>query len=68
MAMKHEEIAGRLHEVIAALDRRTPRVDDAAEADIAREAATLRRDAVDRLAELSDQATCLCSGTATGIL
>lgn len=68
MAMKHDEIAGRLHEVIAALDRRTPRVDDASEPGIALEAATLRREAVDRLAELSDQASCVCSGPATNLL
>lgn len=52
MAVTQAEIACRLHEVIAALDRRTPRVGDAAEADIARDAASLRREAVNRLTEL----------------
>ncbi len=52
MAITRTEIARRLHEGIAALDRRAPRVGDAAEADIARDAASLRREAVNRLTEL----------------
>jgi hypothetical protein len=41
-----------LEELIAALDRRLPRVEQAGEADIARDAAALRAKAVQRLAEL----------------
>jgi hypothetical protein len=41
-----------LEELIAALDRRVPRVEQAGEADIARDAAALRAKAVARLAEL----------------
>jgi hypothetical protein len=46
------ELARELEELIAALDRRVPRVEEAGEADIARDAAALRAKAVDRLAEL----------------
>ena len=42
----------RLHEVIAALDRRTPRPGHPAEAAIARDAADLRIQALARLAQL----------------
>ena len=42
-----------LTELIAALDRRVPRVEQAGEATIAREAAALRAKAVERLAELA---------------
>jgi hypothetical protein len=45
-------LARELEELIAALDRRVPRVEEAGEADIARDAAALRAKAVDRLAEL----------------
>jgi hypothetical protein len=41
-----------LRELIAALDRRVPRGEEAAEATIARDAAVLRAKAVHRLAEL----------------
>lgn len=44
--------ARELEELIAAIDRRMPRIDRAGEADIAREAAVLRAKAVARLAEL----------------
>jgi hypothetical protein len=47
------EIARALEELIAALDRRVPRVEQAGEAAIARDAAALRAKAVDRLAELA---------------
>ena len=47
------EIARELEELIAALDRRVPRVEEAGEAAIARDAAALRAKAVDRLAELT---------------
>jgi hypothetical protein len=43
-----------LHELIAAIDRRLPRVEYAGEPAIARDAAMLRAKAVQRLAELSD--------------
>jgi hypothetical protein len=46
------ELTRELEELIAALDRRVPRVEAAGEADIARDAAALRAKAVDRLAEL----------------
>jgi hypothetical protein len=45
--------ASELEELIAALDRRVPRVEQAGEADIARDAAALRAKAVERLAELA---------------
>jgi hypothetical protein len=41
-----------LEELIAALDRRVPRVEQAGEAGIARDAAALRAKAVKRLTEL----------------
>jgi hypothetical protein len=47
------ELARELEELIAALDRRVPRVERAGEAEIARDAAALRAKAVDRLAELT---------------
>ena len=52
MAMNREDLARELEELIAALDRRVPRVEQAGEVTIAREAAALRARAVDRLAEL----------------
>ena len=48
------ELARELQELIAALDRRVPRVEQAGEASIARDAAALRAKAVKRLAELAD--------------
>ena len=47
------ELARDLEALIAALDRRVPRVEQATEAAIARDAAALRAKAVDRLAELA---------------
>jgi hypothetical protein len=41
-----------LRELIAALDRRLPRIERAGEAQIARDAAALKKKALDRLAEL----------------
>ena len=52
MAMNAGEFTRKLEELIAALDRRVPRVEQAGEAAIARDAAALRTKAVDRLAEL----------------
>ena len=47
------ELAREIEELIAALDRRVPRVEQAGELEIARDAAALRAKAVDRLAELA---------------
>ncbi len=52
MAMTVPQLTRELEELIAALDRRVPRVEQAGEADIARDAAALRAKAVERLAEL----------------
>ena len=52
MAVTAPELTRELEELIAALDRRVPRVEQAGEADIARDAAALRAKAVERLAEL----------------
>jgi hypothetical protein len=52
MAMSLSDLTRELEEVIAALDRRMPRVERAGEAAIARDAAALRAKAVARLAEL----------------
>jgi hypothetical protein len=49
------DVARRLREVIVALDRRVARPDDAAEPTIARDAASLRAQAVTRLAEIAMQ-------------
>jgi hypothetical protein len=54
MAVNTGELARELEELIAALDRRVPRVEQAGEAAIAREAAALRARAVDRLEELKN--------------
>ena len=53
MAVNSAELARELEELIAALDRRVPRVERAGETAIAREAAALRAKALDRLAELA---------------
>ena len=55
MEVNVPELARELEELIAALDRRVPRVERAGEAAIAREAAAPRAKAVDRLAELAGQ-------------
>jgi len=55
VAVKYPELASELRELIAALDRRVPRVEQAGEVSIAREAATLRANAVRRLEELTDR-------------
>lgn len=57
MASVSPELVLELEELIAALDRRVPRVEQAGEAAIAREAATLRAKAVKRLEELVAQKT-----------
>ena len=54
MAVTNSDLARELRELIAALDRRVPRVEQAGEAAIARDAATLREKAMKRLAELAE--------------
>ena len=46
-------VIATLRELIAAIGSRVPRVERAGEAKIARDAATLRQEAVDRIAELT---------------
>jgi hypothetical protein len=53
MAVNAAELTRELEELIAALDRRVPRVERAGEAAIARDAAALRAKAFERLAELA---------------
>jgi hypothetical protein len=55
MEMTHADLVRELQELIAALDRRLPRVEQAGEASIARDAAALREKALARLAELEVQ-------------
>jgi hypothetical protein len=59
------DLARELHELIAALDRRLPRVEQAGEAAIARDAAALREKAVQRLRELDEERT-IAAAEATG--
>lgn len=54
MAVSVPELRRELEELIEALDRRVPRVEQAGEASIARDAAALRAKAVQRLAELAN--------------
>lgn len=55
-------LARELQELIAALDRRVPRVERAGEASIAREGAALKAKAMKRLAELSAEKAGRLSG------
>jgi hypothetical protein len=55
MAMSRDFLAAELQELIAALDRRVPRVEQAGEIGIARDAAALREKALDRLRELEER-------------
>jgi phosphoserine phosphatase len=55
MALALVDVVKRLRELVAALDRRAPRAERAGEAAIARDAATLRQSAVNRLAEIADE-------------
>jgi hypothetical protein len=57
MAMMTSRLVRHLLELIAALDRRPPRPERAAEAAIARDAAALRASAVKRIAELEHETT-----------
>ncbi len=53
--MNHPTTIPVLQELIDALDRRLPRVHDAGEAAIARDAAALRSKALERIAEIEDE-------------
>lgn len=53
MEIAQRDLIRELRELIAALDRRVPRVEQAREATIAREAAALRAKAMARLEELA---------------
>ena len=53
MAVNTAELIRELEELIAALDRRVPRVEQAGEAAIAGDAAALREKALARLAQLT---------------
>jgi hypothetical protein len=55
MALTRTELVGELHELIAALDRRVPRVERAGEAAIAGDAAALRVKALKRIGELEGE-------------
>lgn len=55
VAVAKRDLIRELQELIAALDRRVPRVEQAGEAAIAREAAALREKAVRRLRELEER-------------
>ncbi len=57
MAVARSELARELEELVAALDRRVPRVERAGEGAIARDAAALREKALTRLTELEDEAS-----------
>jgi len=55
MIVNEVDLKRELQELIVALDRRVPRVNQAGEVAIARDAAALRAKAVERLAELARQ-------------
>ena len=55
MTRNHTQLLRELHELIAALDRRVPRVERAGEAAIAHDAAALKAKALKRIAELENQ-------------
>jgi hypothetical protein len=55
MAVRLGDVARRLRELIAALDRRVPHLERAGEASIAEDAASLRARAVKRLDEIDDR-------------
>ena len=56
VAVTLNDVARRIGELLAALDRRVPRGERATEAAIAKDTAALREKAVSRLAEIEDQA------------
>jgi hypothetical protein len=55
VAVRLGDVARRLRELIAALDRRVPHLERAGEASIAEDAAGLRARAVKRLDEIKDR-------------
>ena len=55
MTVERAELLRELQELVEALDRRLPRVEQAGEAAIARDAAALRATALKRLEELRRQ-------------
>ena len=57
MEVTPEAVVREVRELIEALDRRVPRVEQVGEDAIARDAATLRATAVNRLAEITNQQT-----------
>jgi hypothetical protein len=61
MVTATSELMRELEDLIAALDRRVPRVERVGEADIARDAAALRAKALDRLAEIAGEHPSLAS-------
>jgi hypothetical protein len=65
MAVSRPELTRDLQELIAALDRRLPGVEQAGEVGIARDAAALRARAVARLAELTNESALLTEPLAT---
>ena len=54
MAVSTRDLTRELEELIVALDQRLPRVEQAGEEAIARDAAALRAKAIDRLRELTE--------------
>ena len=54
-ASARQEMIDNLRELVRAIDKRTWHLDDAGEAEIARDAAALRQKAVERIAELEDE-------------
>ena len=65
MALKPAPIIRELLELVAALDRRVPRVERAGEIAIAREAAALKARALKRLAELEGKSARAASARGT---
>jgi hypothetical protein len=61
-AREASALARELRELIAALDRRVPRVEQAGEGAIARDAAALREKAVQRLEELEAESQVAAGG------
>jgi len=61
MAVKTARLVRELRELVAALDRRVPRLERAAEPSIARDAAALKANALKRIAELEQQTTAASS-------
>ena len=57
MAVRTTRLVRELRELVAALDRRVPMLERAAEPSIARDAAALRANALKRIAELEQQTT-----------